>query len=656
MENIQAACAGEMPEAWLRVLRRQFGHRAFRPGQLEVVNRLMQGQSALAVFPTGGGKSVCYQLPALLLPGPTVVVSPLIALMRDQVIALRQRGVAAARLDSTLQPDEEQEVMRGWCEGSLRLLYMSPERLAIESARDMLRKRRADLLAVDEAHCISEWGHHFRPDYLKLARFREQLGVPLLLALTATATPQVARDICKEFGIADADTVRLGFHRKNLDLRIETCRPTMRLKRLKRGLAKVLERPGSVVVYVTRQETAAMVAAQLAAEGMSARAYHAGLSPELRAETQAAFMVGEIRVIVATIAFGMGIDKADIRLVAHFNMPKSIEGYSQEIGRAGRDGRKAKALWLACPDDITVLENFIFGDTPTERSVRNFVDHVLRLGDRFELSVRELSIACDMREAVARTLLAYLELDGWIEPIDRVHAEYRVKLLRPLSQVLTGRSEEDRALLGALLTTAAEEKFGWLEVQPVAAAKVLSCSEEAVREAVAWLAGGGEAVVQPRRLRLRHRRLRQPGPTGISEVAEDLWRRCVEREERELGRLAKVWQLALSATCLTKTVSEHFGEQMADDCGHCDRCRKAGEVRLPGPRTTREPGPREVELVRALVSERHPALRKPRQMARFLCGLISPAVTHARLQEDERFGQLAAFPFPSVLELCEAVV
>ncbi|OYV06998.1 MAG: RecQ family ATP-dependent DNA helicase, partial [Verrucomicrobiales bacterium VVV1] len=357
----------------LETLQSRFGFSSMRAGQETVVRALLDGRSALAVFPTGGGKSLCYQLPALLLDGLTLVISPLIALMKDQVDALTAKGISAARLDSTLDADQVREVYERLESGTLKLLYIAPERFANEAFRQRMKRLPIQLAAIDEAHCISEWGHNFRPDYLKLATICRRLKVPRVLSLTATATPKVARDIRKAFRIAVADHVQLSFHRPNLDLRVTPCKIEERKALL---LEKLLAVDGPAVVYVTRQETAEEVSTFLAKSGLSSRAYHAGLPAEFRADAQSSFMAGTTRIIVATIAFGMGIDKADIRAVFHYNLPKSLENHTQEIGRAGRDGQPAICEMLACGDDLIVLENFIYSDTPTPRALGTLIDRV----------------------------------------------------------------------------------------------------------------------------------------------------------------------------------------------------------------------------------------------------------------------------------------
>ena len=314
-------------------LETHFGFDDFLPGQETVIEHLMEGRSAAAVFPTGGGKSLCYQLPALLLPGLTLVVSPLIALMKDQIDQLTRRGIAAARLDSTLDADEYRAIMGRIRSGVLRMLYVAPERFNNERFRGSLERVQLSLFAVDEAHCISEWGHNFRPDYLKLAGFAQRYGAERVLALTATATPRVLDDICRGFEVDPEHAVRTGFHRPNLEL-IATPMPAS--ERDEALESRLKERPpGPTIVYVTLQRTAENVAERLASAGFEARAYHAGMKDEARAEVQDWFLASDTAVVVATIAFGMGIDKPNIRYVYHYNLGKSLENLSQEIGRAG---------------------------------------------------------------------------------------------------------------------------------------------------------------------------------------------------------------------------------------------------------------------------------------------------------------------------------
>ncbi|WP_254053455.1 RecQ family ATP-dependent DNA helicase [Singulisphaera sp. GP187] len=339
-----------------QVLKKTFGLGKFRKGQKPIIRRVLEGRSTLAVLPTGGGKSLCYQLPALLLDGLTVVVCPLIALMKEQVDFLTMRGIPAARLDSRLDAAEERLVYDDLRTGRLKLLYVAPERLASERFLHTLARQEVSLLVVDDAHCISQWSHNFRPVYLNLAQRAESLDVGRVLALTATATPQVARDIADAFGIADEDVIQASFHRENVELHITPCRPDERRELLQERLR---DRPaGPTIVFVTQRKTAEGLAEFLTDEGFDASPYHASMKDEQRHEIQEALMASDGMVVVATSDIGRGIEKANIRYVYHFNLPRSLESYAYEIGRAGRDGRSAECEMFACADDVVTLENF----------------------------------------------------------------------------------------------------------------------------------------------------------------------------------------------------------------------------------------------------------------------------------------------------------
>lgn len=632
----------------LTTLRETFGYERFRDGQEPVIRALLDGRPALAVFPTGGGKSLCYQLPALLSDGLTLVVSPLIALMRDQVDVLVSKGVAAARLDSTLDAQAVTDVFAGMERGTLKLLYVAPERFSNEAFRQRLKRTNIAMIAIDEAHCISEWGHNFRPDYLKLARLCRSLKVPRVLALTATATPKVAAGIRKHFRIAKDDHVQLSFHRPNLDLRVTPCAADERKKIL---LDRLRNSEGPAVVYVTRQETTEEVATFLQRQGLSARAYHAGLTDEVRGDAQNSFMTDETRIIVATIAFGMGIDKPDIRTVIHYNLPKSLENHVQEIGRAGRDGEPAICEMLACGDDLTVLENFIHADAPSPRALGNLLDRVLRLGPRFDLSVYELSHSCDIRNTVVETVLTYLEIANLIEAAGNFYATFRIRLLRDRAKITNGMSAADRRLLGKLLDGAKDYR-GSLTVDVVESSAALGVSRAKVSAILNHLAFSGDATVTPSGVRREYRMKKDPG--SIPDLHERMAAAFQRREHADLERLHQVLALSSEPHCLTHALTRHFGEELPGPCGHCDRCRGVPPAEVKR-KESREPEEEELLAVRQLISEQHAALGTPRQLARFLCGMTSPASTRARLARHDAFGLLGDLPFADVLATAEAM-
>ena len=503
--------AEETPD---QLLQAHFGFSEFRPGQERVMEALHIHKAALAVFPTGGGKSLCYQLPALRYDGLTLVVSPLIALMKDQIDFLVRHGIAAARLDSSLTGEEVRDVTARMEAGTLKLLYVAPERFNNERFLGLLTRTPIALFAVDEAHCISEWGHNFRPDYLKLAEAARNVGAARVLALTATATPAVVADICAAFAIPEEAAVVTGFYRHNLNLSIMPVRSADRDALLLKRLAK--RPPGPTIVYVTLQKTAEQVAALLEREGFPAEAYHAGMDSEVRNAVQDRWMASDKGIVVATIAFGMGIDKAAVRYVYHYNLPKSLESYSQEIGRAGRDGIKSTVELLACPEDVPTLENFAYGDTPTEASLKSLLDDLLSRGPEFDLALYALSNQHDIRQLVLRTALTYLELDGVFHQGTPFYAGYEVKPLVPLSEI-TAKFEGRHAEFVRDLFQFAKRGSVWYALNPDEAAEALGVERRRVVRALEYLEEKELALLKvarcPPALHARRdaRRCRRPG-------------------------------------------------------------------------------------------------------------------------------------------------
>ena len=349
----------------------KFGHKDFREGQREPIEAVLRGEDAVVVMPTGAGKSLCYQVTALMLPGTTLVVSPLIALMKDQVDALERKGVSVTLINSTVGRGETEKRLRGMVDGAYKLVYVAPERFRNSAFRSALAKTRLSMVAIDEAHCISQWGHDFRPDYLDLGGFIGGLGEVRVMALTATATPAVREDIVRQLHLGEAPRKPpfvevLGFSRPNLRIGVTDCSRAARklartveiVNRLKNGIIYVATRKHAQAVYEELQRTVP------ASSGVEVLMYHAALTELQRTKVQRAFMTAEHPVVVATTAFGMGIDRADIRFVVHWDIPGGIEQYYQEIGRAGRDGARAECELLFSYADVKVQEFFVDGANP----------------------------------------------------------------------------------------------------------------------------------------------------------------------------------------------------------------------------------------------------------------------------------------------------
>ena len=638
-----------MPETStpLQLLNETFGFPAFREGQGAAVTKLLDGKSVLAIFPTGAGKSLCYQLPALLLDGITLVVSPLIALMKDQIDFLKSKGVAAARLDSSITSEEARQVYSDLRSGTLKMLFIAPERLANERFLQTLKKLKIAMMAVDEAHCISEWGHNFRPDYLKLATLARDLNVGRVLALTATATPIVADQIAKAFGIASEDRVQTGFYRANLNLHVIPCEAGKRQIIL---LNRLLSRPrGPTIVYVTLQRTAEEVAAFLTENGIAAEPYHAGLGGEVRHAIQDRFMASDDAVVVATIAFGMGIDKRNIRYVFHYNLSKSLENYAQEIGRAGRDGKLSYCEMLAAQDDIVVLENFTFGDTPTQEAVGSLVKSIFDRGDAFDISTYDLSNQHDIRPIVIETTLTYLELLGLLEGTGPFYIEYKFQPLTPGHQMLAKFDAPRAEFLKKIFKCAEQNKIWWkLDLDFVT--RTTGEPRERVITALNFLEEQGHLKLQVGGIRQGYRLKR--GVPDLAPVIEKINARFIDRENRDVARLKELITFATCDGCRTKYLLTYFGESKDSNCGHCDRCEGQPPGRLPI--THRHAlGERDAATLERLRCERHHSLQAPRQITRFLCGLSSPQTVRERLTKHRLFGEWSGRPFRDVLEFVE---
>jgi len=337
-------------------LRRYFGYEDFRPGQEPVVLCLLSGRDVLAVMPTGAGKSICYQVPCLMLPGITVVVSPLISLMQDQVAALVDRHIPAAYINSSLNDKQVKLALRRAAEGAYKIIYVAPERLNTYRFLEYAKKETISLVAVDEAHCISHWGPDFRPAYLKIKDFIDSMPVrPVVAALTATATPEVRRDISTKLGLLNPFGITTGFDRKNLTFAVR--KPRNKYTALIKYLNTRPDQCG--IIYCGTRRNVDELTDRLNAAGFSAVSYHAGMKPEERSANQYDFIYGRKRIAVATNAFGMGIDKPDVRFVIHFNMPKDLESYYQEAGRAGRDGLPSDCILYYGRDDVRLNEYLI---------------------------------------------------------------------------------------------------------------------------------------------------------------------------------------------------------------------------------------------------------------------------------------------------------
>ncbi len=563
-------------------LKTVFGYSEFRAGQQAAVESVLAGRDTLVILPTGGGKSVCYQVPALLLPGLTVVVSPLISLMKDQVDALEARGVAAAFVNSTLSSAQISDRMARAVRGDIKLLYMAPERFDVPSTAPQLRKVGVSLLAIDEAHCISQWGHDFRPSYLRMRAVRESLDDPPTVALTATATPTVRRDIARQLALRDPSVIITGFDRSNLIYSVLPARNDAGKDAL---LVQVLrERAGLAVVYASTRRAVERLTMLLEREGIPAAAYHAGLDDERRHEVQEAFMREGVRAIVATNAFGMGIDKANVRLVIHHSMPGTLEAYYQEAGRAGRDGNPSEAILLhAFPDRFT-HEYFIKSAYPGRDEVARVYTLLQRKADAsgtVTTSAEDIAAALPgkLSGRDVESALRVLEQAGAVAKALESASNVRARLLATPDRIkreLGPDQSLELSILRALWRVAGDALYTGAVVDLAALPSGLGGAAE-VQDALSGLQdrqfvtvqrlGGGITLAAPGR--------------GLDQFRVD-WTSLDARRDSELDKLKAVQSYAYAKSCRRSFVLRYFGDPAARDrCTGCDNCLGTTVVRAP---------------------------------------------------------------------------
>ena len=574
--------AGDPLEAARAVLRQYWGYADFRPGQDQAIRNVLAGGDSLTIMPTGGGKSLCYQVPAMMLPGVTIVVSPLISLMKDQVDALEAAGVPATFVNSTLPAGEMAARLEGAERGTYKLVYVAPERFDAEGFRRRLAGIPVSLLAVDEAHCVSEWGHDFRPSYLRLREVRSLLRDPPVAALTATATPEVRDDIVRQLALRDPAVLVTGFDRRNLHWHVLQAKNDSERDRL---LLRLLRgRTGSAIVYASTRKTVDALTALLNGMGTRAVGYHAGLPDRDRKRIQDEFMSGQVSTVIATNAFGMGIDKGDVRVVVHYNLPGNLEAYYQEAGRAGRDGGESDCVLLHAHKDKFTHEYFINSAYPSRRAVEGMM-RALRQGcshdGLFSLPLGELARIVDevKDDRQAGSAVRVLEQFGLVrQTYGNGPQPVRVRLLaRPerISRELAERPAELGFLRGLWKGAGGEALYRGVELD---------------WRALDRAAGGGRGDANPLLQALgdegfvEWRVLTGEGiwvldrETPLPRLPID-WRALDERKRREEGKLREMQRYAYTDGCRRGFVLRYFGDPAAmRSCGACDNCLGTGPL------------------------------------------------------------------------------
>lgn len=629
------------------LLKQYFGFNTFREGQEQVVSNVLNGLSAAAIFPTGSGKSLCYQLPATVLPHLTLVVSPLLALMQDQLAFLKARGISAASIDSTQTPEQAASVLDGVANGSIKVLMISVERLNNERFRRFIGEIAISLLVIDEAHCISEWGHNFRPDYLKLPSYQKELNIPQVLLLTATATSKVIEDMSSKFAI-DVNCITLtGFYRPNLHLNAIGIAEANKMDYLKNWL-KVRQQV-SGIIYVTLQKSAETVANYLQREGFSVLAYHAGMDSEQRKAIQTQFMAGEVPIIVATIAFGMGIDKSDIRFVVHYDLPKSIENYAQEIGRAGRDGSDSECLVLANKDNLNVLENFVYGDTPELSAICSVIEQIKKQtqqSTQWELMLNQLSSASNIRPLSLKTLLVYLEMQGVIKPKYSYFAEYKYKLQTTLATLMSKFDPERQQFINAIIDTSVKAKI-WHTADLNQLETFFPNSRGRAIKALDYLD-------QKQLIELQSKQLTQvydvdQGKLQVQGLAESLFKQFTTKEVSEIDRINFLVAFFGSNQCLSLQLAQYFSDPNAfAACGSCSVC--LGQVaQLPEQKKLQQIDTYDFDAISADAISKLKTNYSAVLITRFFCGLTTPLFTKLKMRQTYGFAKFEHYRFKDVL-------
>ncbi len=571
-----------------------FALSSFRTGQAEVVSSVLSGRNTVAVMPTGAGKSLCYQLPATLLDGVTVVVSPLIALMQDQVDGLAERGIKATFINSTLSESERADRQRKLRGGEYKLVYVAPERFRSEAFVSALMEARVALYALDEAHCISQWGHDFRPDYALLGQVRKRLRPPRTVALTATATPEVREDITRVLLMKDPQVFVAGFDRPNLFLEVVNVAG----EDDKRRGAEVLAKEGSGIIYCNTRKQAEQMHQALTTKKVDAVLYHAGMPDDARRQAQDAFMEREGAIAVATNAFGMGIDKPGIRFVAHAGIPRAVEAYYQEIGRAGRDGNPAHAVLFFNHADVYTQERLIQSNHPPETLFRDLWK-VLRQEASFQRGVNQLAAQLGSSEFEVSAALKVLEREGHVNRGGRGEGRWTISML-PNSAGHHPRSSEVKALWSALLAAFPIGSRNSTELSMLT--RRCGLDEERIRTGLGALERAGVITVQ------------RPFVGRIIQALKDEpWdslgvnlERLRAQERNQLLLLKRMTEYAYTKRCRRGFLLRYFGEgtSFSHDCQGCDVC--AGpRTQIPARSSSRADAP---SLAKAALPEHYSVL------------------------------------------------
>ncbi|PLX22050.1 recombinase RecQ [Candidatus Parcubacteria bacterium] len=560
------------------LLKIHFGHKELIPGQEEAITNVLNSNNTVIIMPTGGGKSMCYQLPSLVLDGVTLVISPLISLMKDQVDALLKNGVPATFINSSLSVSETANRIEEIKSGKHKIIYIAPERFYNKEFFEMIKEVNVSLFAVDEAHCISQWGHDFRPSYKRLGSIAENLGSPPIIALTATATPEVKEDIVKQLKLDKPKVIITGFARENLQFGVFNTSKNMKSKLILDAVDGIPEKSG--IIYVGTRQKADEIVQSLLDRGVEAASYHAGMDQESRKWVQEEFMKNKFQVIVATNAFGMGIDKEDIRFVIHHDLPGTLEAYYQEAGRAGRDGKESYCLLLYSSSDRYLREFFIKGDNPSQYIVEEVYDLLKSYeSDTVLITYSELkkSLSEDVPEMAVGTCIKILEHEGFIKRSSEKTSSAFIRVLEPFERIFdkigTRAKVQIRILEKLQKRFEAELLNGWdLNLEEIG--EIIEEKKDSIQRVVKKLS---ELELLEYRPPFRGTELKIIKRVEIDEMDID-FSLLKEKAKSAYIKLDKMEEYVYEDRCRQRYILEYFGDDDKHNCGRCDLCISKGNV------------------------------------------------------------------------------